>query len=125
MCRSRPKLCLRRRSLSKLLAAARGKLRRSGISVERVISKHISEPHRGGILFAARGYAAPTELPPAVRSPVDYNDSTPQQPAKGVLLVRESRTRRIRRFTTERSGACPAARLEGIEQSWQRTDGPK
>jgi hypothetical protein len=54
-----------------------------------------------------------------------YKDGAPQQPAKGVLLVRESRTRRVRRFTTERPGACPAARLEGNEQSWQRTDGPK
>ena len=48
-----------------------------------------------------------------------------QQPAKGAQLVGASPTRRIRRFTTERPGACPAARLEGIEQSWQRTDGPK
>jgi hypothetical protein len=54
-----------------------------------------------------------------------YRHGAPQQPAKGAALVGESPTRRIRRFTTERPGACPAARLEGIEQSWQRTDGPK
>ena len=58
-----------------------------------------------------------------------FNPSAPaystQQPAKGAQLVGVSPTRRIRRFTTERPGACPAARLEGIEQSWQRTDGPK
>jgi len=40
-----------------------------------------------------------------------------QQPAKGVLNVGVSPTRRIKRFATERSGACLAARLEGIEQS--------
>jgi len=54
-----------------------------------------------------------------------YKHGAPQQPAKGVLLVGASPTRRIRRFTTERPGACPTARLEGIEQSWHRTDGPK
>ena len=54
-----------------------------------------------------------------------YKEAIPQQPVKGAALVGESPTRRIRRFTTERPGACPAARLEGIEQSWQRTDGPK
>jgi hypothetical protein len=54
-----------------------------------------------------------------------YKHVAPQQPAKGAQFVGESPTRRVRRFTTERPGACPAARLEGIEQSWQRTDGPK
>src|SRR5712691_8137577 len=54
-----------------------------------------------------------------------YKHGTPQQPAKGAQFVGASPTRRIRRFTTERPGACPAARLEGIEQSWHRTDGPK
>jgi len=57
--------------------------------------------------------------------PRGYKHAAPQQPAKGAQLVGESPTRRIRRFTTEQPGACPAARLEGIEQSWQRTDGPK
>ena len=56
---------------------------------------------------------------------VRYKHFAPQLPAKGAVLAGESPTRRIRRFTTERPGACPAARLEGIEQSWQRTDGPK
>jgi len=54
-----------------------------------------------------------------------YYQAAPQQPAKGAQFVGASPTRRIWRFTTERPGACPAVRLEGIEQSWQRTDGPK
>ena len=56
---------------------------------------------------------------------VRYKHFAPQLPAKGAVLAGESPTRRIRRFTTERPGACPAARLEGIEQSRHRTDGPK
>ncbi len=43
----------------------------------------------------------------------DYKQVTPQQPAKGAQLVGESPTRRIGRFTTERPGACRAARLRG------------
>jgi len=66
-----------------------------------------------------------TELEDNVNRPCDYKHVAPQQPAKGAPLVGESPTRRIRRFTTERPGACPTVRLEGIEQSWQRTDGPK
>jgi hypothetical protein len=71
-----------------------------------------------------RIHAAPTELG-GLPGTCGYKHGAPQQPAKGAALVGESPTRRIRRFTTERPGACPAARLEGIEQSWQRTDGPK
>jgi len=37
----------------------------------------------------------------------------PQQPVKVVALVGESPTRRIGRFTTERSGACRPARRRG------------
>jgi hypothetical protein len=70
-------------------------------------------------------HAAPDGAWMAFRGLVFYKHAAPQQPAKGAALVGESPTRRIRRFTTERPGACPAARLEGIEQSWQRTDGPK
>jgi hypothetical protein len=42
-----------------------------------------------------------------------YNHVAPQQPVKGVLLVGASPTRRIRRITTERLGACLFARKEG------------
>jgi hypothetical protein len=42
-----------------------------------------------------------------------YKHGAPQQPAKGALLVGESPTRRIRRFTTERPGACPRRKAGG------------
>jgi hypothetical protein len=44
---------------------------------------------------------------------VFYKYVAPQQPVKGVLLVGESPTRRVRRFTTEQPEACPAARRGG------------
>jgi len=40
-------------------------------------------------------------------------EDAPQQPVKVVALVGESPTRRIGRFTTERSGACRPARRRG------------
>src|SRR5262245_64099038 len=42
-----------------------------------------------------------------------YKRATRQQPAKGVLNVSESLTRRVKRFTTKPTGACSVARLKG------------
>ena len=55
------------------------KLRRSGIFVERVTPMYTCEPQRGGILLAAGGYDAPTELQPAAGLAVHYKDGTPTE----------------------------------------------
>jgi hypothetical protein len=47
---------------AKAVVARRGELRRSGIFVEPVAPEQHSQPRRGGILLAADGYSAPTEL---------------------------------------------------------------
>ena len=64
-----------------------GKLRRSGIFVERVSPKHTSEPQRGGIELAAGGYIAPTELEPGARRAGYHKDATPTELVRTVCLA--------------------------------------
>ena len=61
------------------LAATHGKFRRSAIFVGHVNLESKSQPQRGGILWAAVGYGAPTEPLPAAGRAGYYKDATPTE----------------------------------------------